>query len=330
MGLIGTLKTWWSGSSDRSARWSLSQALLGGNVFLLLSHSFFASIVDMYSPDVATLIASFGAGVVALISLTSTQLIRAYPLRIQNSALYHLIISVLMPVIIIFAIKAPHWTLLLSAVNSVLAAAAWRLPPRRKGDTNFVKASEIESVGLKVDPENRMTRADWNVKAWQAERTCFLLIAQSFFAGSLHLYSQPLLLIMATAILFGWLNAPALLPQGIAMTALIAFLTRLFHVIGAYNVDWMAATLLVHDRVAHMVSITDWEFWSPLLTSALVMAAIPLGSLGIPMESVEKVLDDDRYWIYIWRAMLLAMLGTFIHCIWYWTFTLIPLLQAVA
>lgn len=330
MGLIGTLKTWWAGTGDRSARWSLAQSLMGANVFLLLTHSFSASIVDMYSPDVATLISSFGAGVAALVSLTSTQLIRAYPMRIGNNALYHLCLSVLMPVIFIFTIKAPHWAFLLSAVNALLAASAWRRPPRRKGDTSVVKQSELEAVGLKMDAENRMTRADWNLKAWEHERMCLIFIAQAYFAGALHLYSQPLLLILATVILFGWLNAPSLLPAGIVTTVALAFLTRLFHVIGAYNLDWMAATLFVRDRVAHMVSITDWEFWSPLLTSALVMAAIPLGSLGIPMDAVEKVLDDDRYWLYFHRAMLISMGLTFAHCFWYWAFTLIPLLQAVA
>lgn len=330
MGLMGTLRTWWAGTGDRSARWSLSQSLMGANVFLLLTHSFAASIVDMYSPDVATLIASFGAGAAALISLTSTQLIRAYPMRIGNNAIYHLCLSVLMPVIFIFSIKSPHWTFLVGAVNGVLAAASWRRPPRRKGDTTAVKISELESVGLKVDAENRMTRAEWNLKSWEHERMCFIYIAQAYFAGALHLYSQPLLLILATVILFGWLNAPALLPAGIVTTVAIAFLSRLFHVVGAYNLDWMAATLFVRDRVAHMVSITDWEFWSPLLTSALVMAAIPLGALGIPTDALEKVLDDDRYWISIERAKLVAMFLTFAHCFWYWAFTLVPLLQAVA
>lgn len=329
MGLIQTIKIWWAGTGERASRWSIAQALMGGNIFLLLSYSFNASIIDIYSPDIATLLASFGAGVVALISLTSTQLVRAYPLRLNNLAIYHVAISVIIPVILIFSIKAPHWTFLWCSVNCLLAGLSWRRPPRRKGDNNAVKVSELQSLGLPTDVESRLTRRDFNLKSWEVERMCFINLAISYFAGSLHLYSQPLLLIMATAILFGWLNAPALLPPGIITTVAIAFFSRLFHVVGAYNMEWLSATAFIHDRISQMVSITDWEFWSPLLTSALVMAAIPLGSLGIPMETVEKYLDDDRYWIYIWRATFLTMIFTFAHAFYYWAFTLVPLLTQV-
>lgn len=330
MGPCSSVRTWWAGTGNRSSRFSLAQALLGANVFLLLSHSFEATITDMYSPDVATLTASFGAGAVALLTLTSTQLVRASPLRASASPFHYLALSVALPVILMFSIRAPSWALMLAAFNALVCGLTWRRPGRRKSDSEPVKSAHLVAAGIKDDPERRMTKQEYNLMLWEAERRCFFTIALAFLAGSLHLFSQPFLLIMSTAILFGWLNAPVLLPPGTVTSVLLAVVTRVFHVVAAYNCDWLTSSVFVRDRAAALISITELDFWWPVLSSAVVMGAIPLGRLGIPYESVEKLLDDERYWIYWWRIHLLLLLFTFAWSAGFWAFTLIPLLKAVA
>jgi len=127
--------------------------------------------------------------------------------------------------------------------------------------------------------------------------------------------------------LFLWLNAPALFPPNIfASLGLFASL-RLLQALLAYNFDLLLSSLFLHARLAHLGSMFEWDFWSPLLSHLFLFASLPLTLLGFPKDLLSHLLDSDRYWIHLWRATFLSFFLSFFLSIYYWIFTLIPLLK---
>ena len=331
-------------------QWSMNQAFLGLNIFLVMSYTFEETVIDPYAPDAATLMSSIGAGVTALAFLTCTHFVRLSPIRVISSLLYQLSLSTLVPAVMVYGQRAPVSVLLWVTASSLVVAMAWRRPSRRRGDQLVVPIRDLEALGIdsskdtqkdnddddgregdSTDTNNTayMTRANLANQAWEIERAALFSIAMAYFSSSLHLIPQPLLLVAATAILFMWLNAPMLLPPGMLHTLAFTALSRLFHIIGAFNLEWISSSIFIKDRAAQLGSITDWEFWSPLLSSVALLCSIPLAKEGAPMEAIEKTLDDDKWFILIWRTALVLFLITFAKSIFFWIFSLIPLLKAV-
>jgi hypothetical protein len=322
--------TWWSGRLARKSQWSFFQAFIGLNIFFILSYTFESTVLDMYSPDASTMLSSAATGIVTMICLVSTHLVRTSPHRMAGSLTYQLALLVINPSFMIYGQRAPLGVLAMVVVSLLLCAASWRRPSRRKGHDEVVSRHEMEEMGLKRNEEGDVTKGSLTTSEWETERACLVLIALGFFSSLLHLISEPLLLVLSTLVLFVWLNAPVLLPSGIFVTFSIAFLGRLFHVVSAYNLDYLTNSLFVRDRIGVMASILDWTFWSPALASAGVMGALVLGKEGIPMEPVEKFLDSDLRWIWIWRSVVVAFFIILFRSLYYWVFHLIPLLRAVS
>lgn len=334
-------RDWWSWRVDRRMLWSFTQAFLGLNIFLVMSYTFQETILDPYAPDAATLLSSVGAGLTTLIFLTATHFVRLNPLLVSASLLYQLSLTTLAPTIMVYGQRAPVSVLLWVVTCSALVALSWRRPARRRGDNKAVPTRDLEALGIdnshigdiEMDGETasaHITKANLAQQIWDIERTCLVHITFAYISASLHLIPQPLLLVCATAILFLWLNAPMLMPPGMMHTLAFTFLSRLFHVVGAFNLEWVTSSLFVKDRAHSMGSITDWDFWSPLLSSVALLCAIPLAKEGLPMENIEKFLDDDKWFIWIWRSTLVLFVLTFFKSIGFWLFSLIPLLKAVA
>lgn len=324
------LADWWNGTIEKGTQWSFYQALLGINVFIVLSYTFDSTILDMYSPDAATLFASGSSGVVALIFLMCTHFARLHPIKVSTSLVYQLFIIVIAPAVMLSGQRAPLSVLVMAVVNMLLAAAAWRRPARRKTFDDTVSPDELEAYGVRNAANATVTRGTLVLLAWEVERQCLLWIGLGYFSSGLHHISEPVLLIIMTAVLFVWLNAPSLLPPGVLTQALVLFLGRLFHVVGAFNIEYFVSTFWARDRIATMHSLDDMMFWMPVLVSASVMGSIILGKEGLPQQAIEQFIDDDRRWKWIWRSCLLAALVTLIRCIYFWAFDIIPLLRLMS
>jgi hypothetical protein len=331
--MIETLKEWWSGKMPRRNQWSIFQAFFGLNVFYILSFTFENTIIDVYSPDTATLLSSGCAGVAALMILTSTQVIRSNPIKWGSSMTLKVVLWIMLPAFMIYGQRAPIWVLWWGGINVLLLLSTWRRPPRRKTDPIIISQSDLDRFGIKdiehgIEPA--ITKGSLAKKAWQSERIILLSISASFFASSLHLLPEPLIYIITTLFLFIWLNSPLLLPPGASFNVFLAFAVRIFQSLISYNLEFLLSAFFVRDRIAQMGTIVEWTFWAPLLASSALAASLPLSFLGIPIDTIDSFIDDDRYWIYLWRTALLSFVATFFHGLYYWSATLVPLLKQVS
>ena len=338
---MDVVRDWWWWRIERRMHWSFVQAFLGLNIFFVMSYTFQETVLDPYAPDAATLLSSVGAGVTALVFLSSTHLVRSNPLRVSASMVYQLLLTTLVPAVMVYGQRAPVTVILWVTMCSVVLAIGWRKPARKRGDNQTVPTRDLEALGIDSsrvsDIESdgdtasaHITKANLALQAWDIERNCLIYIALAYISSALHLIPQPLLLVCATAILFLWLNAPMLLPPGMLHTVAFTALSRLFHIIGAFNLEWISSSLFIKDRSHSLGSITDWDFWSPLLSSVALLCAIPLAKEGVPIDAIERILDDDKWALAISRSALVLFLITFVKAIGFWVFSLIPLLKAVS
>lgn len=329
---MNTISELWNGRQRRARQWGFYQAFIGLSFLTILSHTFESTVTDLYGPDAATIMSSFSLGIAAVILLLSTHFIRISPESTSSSLVYQLLTLAVSPALVMFGSRAPVWVTGSIMISTLLCASAWRRPViSSKGRSPTACVVDIEQPESKKKVRSKTGSKQSNLKFlnWQRQRFCLLLVAFTYFSSILQSLSIPFIYVASCAILFVWLNASALLPPGILTASFIAFLVRLFQVVGSYNILSVSSLMFLPDKLGYIPSIVDWTFWSPTLASCTLFVSLILAREGVPWDIVERYCDDDKLWIWNWRLLLLIAVGITVHIIYYWWKILIPLIMLV-